>query len=136
MNDLLAGRLDYQCALASIAMPPVRAGQAKALAVLSPERSSIVPTLASTGEQGLPNFEASAWNAIFLPKGTPQPIVDRLHDAVVAAIDTPAVKRRIEAIGVTVVAPARRTPAYLQAFVESEIAKWAIALKAANIRPQ
>src|SRR3954471_15293178 len=61
MQDLIGGRLDYQCALASIAMPQIEAKQAKAIATLSPERSAVVPGVPSLGEQGLPDFDAAAW---------------------------------------------------------------------------
>ncbi len=136
MQDLIAGRLDYQCALANIAMPQIEAKQAKAIAVLSPERSPLMPMVASLQEQGLRDFDASAWNGIFLPKGTPAAIVEKLHAAIVATLETPAVRERLEQLGATVVAPERRSPAYLQKFVEAEIAKWAATIKAANIQQQ
>src|SRR6202021_3216387 len=88
---------------------------------------------ASTHEQGLTDFEASIWYALFLPKGAPDPIVAKLHDAAVATTETPSVRERLKDIGATVVAPERRAPEYLQKFVESEIFKWAVPIKAANI---
>jgi tripartite-type tricarboxylate transporter receptor subunit TctC len=136
MQDLIGGRLDYQCALASIAMPQIEAKQAKAIATLSPERSAVVPSVPSLKEQGLPDFDASAWNGIFLPKDTPRAIVEKLHAAIVATMETPAVRERLQQFGATVVAPERRSPAYLQKFVEAEIAKWAATIKAADIQPQ
>ena len=92
-----------------------------------------MPKLASAQEQGLTNFDAGIWYAIFLPKGTPGPIVQKLHDATVATLNTSAVQDRLQAIGTTVVSTERRSPAYLQSFVESEIKKWAIIIKAAGV---
>jgi tripartite-type tricarboxylate transporter receptor subunit TctC len=89
--------------------------------------------LASAQEQGLAGFEAYFWDAFFLPKGTPQAIVKKLHEATIAAMETPAVQARLKEIGAEVVAPDRRSPEYLQKFVEREIEKWAGPIKAANI---
>jgi tripartite-type tricarboxylate transporter receptor subunit TctC len=136
MQDLIAGRIDYQCALANIALPQIEARNVKAIAMLSTERSPIMPAVASAHEQGLGNFDASAWNGIFLPRQTPAAIVDKLHAAIVAALETSAVKERLTQLGANVVPPQRRSPAYLQSFVASEIEKWAATIKAANIKPE
>jgi tripartite-type tricarboxylate transporter receptor subunit TctC len=105
----------------------------KAIAVLSRDRSRMLPTLASAHEQGLAGFEANYWNGLFLPKGTPEPIVQKLHDAVVATIDSPSMQARLKEIGVTVVAPERRSRDYLQKFVASEIEKWAGPIKKSGV---
>ena len=136
MQDLIGGRIDYQCALANLAMPQIEGKQAKAIATLSPERSAVMPAIPSLKEQGLPDFDASAWNGLFLPKDTPRDIVEKLHAAVVATMDTPSVRERLQQFGATVVAPDRRSPAYLQKFVEAEIVKWAATIKTAHIQPQ
>ena len=106
----------------------------KAIVVLSRDRSPMLPTLASAHEQGLVDFEANYWNGLFLPKGTPEPIVQKLHDAVVATIDNASVQARLKEIGVTVVAPERRSREYLQKFVASEIEKWAGPIKISGVR--
>jgi tripartite-type tricarboxylate transporter receptor subunit TctC len=136
MTDLIAGRIDYQCPNTTVAVPQIEAGAVKALAILSPARSSILPELPTAEEQGLSGVEASIWYGLFLPKGTPEPIVARLHDAVIAAIDTPSLRARLKDIGATVTPPEQRSPEYLQRFVEREIARWALAIKAANIAGQ
>ena len=133
MQDLIAGRIDYQCPNTTVALPQIEAGTIKPIAILTRERSPILPDLASAREQGLTDFEASIWYALFLPKGTPDPIVAKLHDAAVATMETTSVRERLKDIGATVVAPARRSPEYLHKFVESEIAKWAVPIRAANI---
>ena len=96
-------------------------------------RSPILPLLAKAHEQGLTNFEAMAWNAFFMPKNTPAAIVKKLNDATIETMDNPAVKDRMLELGVAAVPAERRSPDYLQKFVESEIAKWAVAIKAAGI---
>ena len=106
----------------------------KAIAILSKDRSRILPDLASAQEQGLANFEVNFWNAFFFPKGTPAPIVQKLHAATVATMEMPIVQGRLKDIGATVVASERRSPDYLRKFVKSEIEKWTAVIKAANIK--
>jgi tripartite-type tricarboxylate transporter receptor subunit TctC len=136
MQDLVAGRIDYQCALANLAMPQIEGKNVKAIAVLTPERSPLMRDIPSLGEQGLTDFDASAWNVIVLPKDTPRDIVDTLHKALFEALDTPAVRDRLAQMGASVVAKERRSPAYLQKWTEAEIAKWATIVKSAGIAPQ
>jgi tripartite-type tricarboxylate transporter receptor subunit TctC len=133
MQDLIAGRTDYQCALPADARPQIESKAVKAIATLSLDRSPALPLLSSSHEQGLPNFTASTWNAFFFGKGTPAPLVQRLNEATVATLESPGVRTKLQDMGATVVAPARRSPEYLQHFVESEIAKWAAVIKAAGI---
>ena len=134
MQDLIAGRIDYGCFEPPITVPQVESKAVQAIAILTKNRSPTLPNLASAHEQGLKDFEAHSWYAIFLPKGTPAPIVRKLHDATIAAMNTPAVHAKLQEIGAIVVASERRSPEYLQKFVESEIEKWAGPIKAANIR--
>lgn len=133
MQDLIAGRLDYQCPLLAIAIPQIEAKKVKALATLTRNHSTIVPGLASAREQGLTDFEVSTWNAFFLPRGASLVIVRRLHDATLTAIGSSAVQERLKQIGAELVPPERRTPDYLQQFVASEISKWAAAIKLAGV---
>jgi tripartite-type tricarboxylate transporter receptor subunit TctC len=133
IQDLIAGRIDYQCAGAGTVLPQIESGTMKALAILGRNGSPVVPALASAHAQGLTDFDAGVWNALFLPKGTPQPIVRKLHDAVVGTMNTPAVQARMKEFGADFVEPERRSPEYLQAFVESEIAKWAGPIKALGL---
>jgi tripartite-type tricarboxylate transporter receptor subunit TctC len=131
--DLIAGRIDYQCPTGAVAVPLIEGKQAKLLATLTRNRWQRLPSLATAHEQGLTDFEAYIWFALFLPRGTPPAIVQKLNAAAVEAMSTPAVQARLGEIGATVVAPERRSPAYLQKFVESEISKWAAPIKAAGI---
>ena len=132
MQDLVAGRIDYQCTTGS-AIAQIESKTVKPIAILAKERSPILPQLASAHEQGLTDFEAEVWFAIFLPKGTPPPIVQKLHAASLAAMNAAVVQAQMKNIAASVVAPGRRSPAYLQQFVESEIEKWAGPIRAAGV---
>jgi len=132
-QDMLAGRLDYMCPLSASATPQIESGQVKAIAVLAKERSPVLPNLASALEQGLTDLDTRAWNGFFLPKGTPAAIVQKLNEAASATIDTPSVRERLREIGVSTVARERRSPDYLQKFVEAEIEKWAVPIRSAGV---
>src|SRR5262245_40890964 len=133
MQDLIAGRIDYFCALAAAAMPQISGNTMRALAILTRNRSPLLPNLPSAHEQGLTDFDSNFWSGFFLPKGTPAPIVQKLHAASVQTLDTPAVEARLKELGVTVVGRDRRSPEYLKKFLDSEIARWAALIKAAGI---
>jgi tripartite-type tricarboxylate transporter receptor subunit TctC len=128
IQDLIAGRTDYFCTFIPTVLPQIEAKLIKPIAMLTKNRAPLLPRLASGDEQGLKDFEAYTWFAFFLPKHTPPSIVRKLHDATVAAMETPSLQERLKEIGATVVAPERRSPEYLQKFVEGEIVKWAAAI--------
>jgi tripartite-type tricarboxylate transporter receptor subunit TctC len=133
MQDLAGGRIDYMCEIVTTALPQIEGGAVKAIATLTKARSPVLPKLATADEQGLKDFEAYTWNALFLPKGTPEPIIKKLHEASVQAMETPAVKDRLQGLGASLVAPERRSPDYLANFVRSEIEKWAVPIKASGV---
>jgi tripartite-type tricarboxylate transporter receptor subunit TctC len=132
-QDMLAGRLDYMCPLSASATPQIESGQVKVITVLAKDRSPVLPNLASAFEQGLADLDTRGWNGFFLPKGTPAAIVQKLSEAASATIDTPSVRERLREIGVSTVAPERRSPDYLQKFVEAEIEKWAVPIRSAGV---
>jgi tripartite-type tricarboxylate transporter receptor subunit TctC len=135
MRDLVAGRVDYFCPAVTVAIAPISRHDVKAIAILARSRAQVLPELASAHEQGLADFSAWTWFALFLPRGVPEPVTARLHEAAVAAIAMPFMQARLKQIGAEVVSPERRSQAYLQKFVESEITKWASDLKAAQLKP-
>jgi tripartite-type tricarboxylate transporter receptor subunit TctC len=136
MPDLIAGRIDYNCSLAALAIPQIESKTVKAIAIFAKSRLPILPNLASAHEQGLSNFEVNPWYAFFLPKGTPVPIVQKLREAIIATAETPAVQEKLKELGYVLVAPERRSTEYLRKFVQSEVEKWAGVIKAANIKPE
>jgi tripartite-type tricarboxylate transporter receptor subunit TctC len=133
MQDLMGGRIDYICDVISTALPLIRSNSVKPIALLSPQRSAVLPELATAQEQGLAGFDADAWNAFFLPRGTPDPIVRRLAKATSDALDLSWVRERLAGLGLNVPAPERRTPEYLAKLVASELEKWAAPVKASGI---
>jgi tripartite-type tricarboxylate transporter receptor subunit TctC len=133
LQDLLPGRLDYQCVPIAGVVPQIEGKLIKALAIMSRERSPVLPLLATAHAQGLTDFEVEAWYALFLPKGTPAAIIGKLHDAADAAMNAPDVRARLEELGIEVVAPERRSPDYLAKFVLREIEKWAGPIKATGV---
>jgi tripartite-type tricarboxylate transporter receptor subunit TctC len=133
MQDLIAGRIDYFCTLSGTVASQVEGKLVKPIANLSRERSPMLPALATAQEQGLKDFDASTWFGFFVPRHTPPPVIQKLHDATVEAMDTPSVQERLKEAGAMTVAPERRSPDYLQKFVASEIEKNAAPLKAAGI---
>lgn len=133
MQDLIAQRVDYLCIDTPVANSQIAGGAIKPIAILTRGRSPSLPNLASADEQGLAGFEASNWSAFFLPKGTPAPIVQKLHDATVAAMNNPTVQKRFKENGIDLVADDRRSSAYLAQFVTDEIAKWAKPIKASGL---
>jgi tripartite-type tricarboxylate transporter receptor subunit TctC len=133
MQDLIAGRIDYFCALGAAAMPQLSNNNLKALAVLTRERSPLFPVLATAHEQGLPDFDSYFWGAVFYPKGTPDDIVRRLQQVCAASIDTPAIQERLKTVGAIAVPPDKRSSEYLRTFLDAELAKWAAIIKASGV---
>jgi tripartite-type tricarboxylate transporter receptor subunit TctC len=131
MQDLIAGRVDYLCDIITTAKVQIDAGTVKPIAVLTKERSKVLPDVPTAIEQGF-DVEAYTWNAFFLPKGTPVPIVQKLRQATVEAMKTPAIREKLEAAGLILVSDDRTTPEYLANFVQNEIVKWAAPIKASG----
>jgi tripartite-type tricarboxylate transporter receptor subunit TctC len=132
MQDLMSGRVDYLCDIITTAKPQIDAGTVKAIAILTKARSPALPDVPTAIEQGF-DVEAYTWNAFFLPKGTPEAIVRKLHDATVEAMKTPALREKLESAGLQFVSDDRTTPDYLARFVQSEITKWAVPIRAGGI---
>ncbi len=136
MQDLISGRIDYFCGFPSNVIGQIESGTVKAVAIFSKTRLPVLPNLPTAHEQGLADFEITAWYAFFLPKATPAPIVQKLREATIATMRTPTVEEKLKLLGYTLVAPERRSSEYLQKLVEAEIKRWAAAIRAAEITPQ
>lgn len=132
-NDLLARQFDFLCDQIPHTVEHVKSGSVTMLAVAMPQRVDVLPDIPTTIEAGLPAYQASGWNAMFAPKGTPGPIVEKLSQALRAALEAPHVRDRLDKIGALAPSQENRTPAGLRKFVASEIEKWAPILKAANV---
>jgi tripartite-type tricarboxylate transporter receptor subunit TctC len=136
LNDLVAGVVDYMCDQIVNLVEQINGGTIKAYAIATPERSPALPNLPTTKEAGMPDYEVSAWNALFAPKDTPKPIVAQLNGALVKALDDPTTKKRLLDLGAVLPQGNERTPDYLGEFVKKEVARWTPVLKAAGVTAQ
>jgi tripartite-type tricarboxylate transporter receptor subunit TctC len=133
IQDLIGERIDYMCDTIQTGAQLAKDNLAKPIAVLSKKRVAIIPEVPTSGEQGLPGVEASVWNAFFLPKGTPDAIVRKLNAAVNQSLENPALRKRLEDLGLEIVPPEQRTPEYLAKFLPEDIERWAKPIRAAGI---
>jgi tripartite-type tricarboxylate transporter receptor subunit TctC len=129
LNDLVAGQVDYMCDQIVNLVPQIQAGTIKAYAVALPQRSPALPDVPTTKEAGMPEFQVSAWNAVFAPKGTAPEIVKKLNAALVKAVEDPGTSKRILDLGGDLSNKEARTPEGLRKLVESEVARWNKVLK-------
>ena len=132
MNALVGGQVDYMCDQIVNAVPQINGGTIKVYAIATAARNPSLPDVPTTKEAGLPEFEASAWNALFAPKGTPKPIVDKLSDALSKALDDEGVRKRLLDLGSDIPDGPRRGGAALGALVKSEVDKWGKVIKEAG----
>jgi tripartite-type tricarboxylate transporter receptor subunit TctC len=132
MNALVGGQVDYMCDQIVNAVPQVLGGTIKAYAIATEERNPSLPNVPTTKEAGMPEFQASAWNALFAPQGTPKAIVDKLSAALDKALDDEATRKRLLELGSDIPGKNRRGGPALTTLVTSEIAKWSPVIKAAG----
>jgi tripartite-type tricarboxylate transporter receptor subunit TctC len=102
-------------------MPYIQGGKLRPIAIGGRTRSPALPEVPTIAESGLPGYEMYEWNAVFVPAGTPAPVIDRLSKAIAATLGEPEVRQRLEALGAEVIGS---TPAELDAFRRAELAKW------------
>jgi tripartite-type tricarboxylate transporter receptor subunit TctC len=133
MQDLIGGRIDYFCDTIQTGAIQAKAGTVKGIAVMAPKRVPIIADLATTGEQGLPGVEATVWNAFFLPKGTPDPIVRKLNKTMSDTVDDPGIRKKLEDLGLEILPKEQRTPEHLAQYLPQEIERWGKVIKAAGI---
>ena len=136
MTDLIAGHIDLLMVQAAIALPQVRAGTIKALAVLQPTPSPVVPGVPSVDEAGVPGIHLPGWFGFFAPKGTPKDVIAKLNAAMVEALADAAVRARFADLGLDIASRDQQAPAGLAAFQKAEIEKWWPLIKAAGIKIQ
>lgn len=132
LQDLMAGRIDYLCDAVSTELSPIKAASVRPIAMLTMRRTAVLPDVPTAKEQGFA-VDANNWIGLFFPRGTPDPIIHHLRDATVAAMNTPALRARMETIGTDLVAADRTSSSYLQHYVASEIKKWATPIKESGV---
>jgi tripartite-type tricarboxylate transporter receptor subunit TctC len=136
MNDLVGGNVDFMCDQIVSVAQQVAGGTIKAYAVATPNRNPALPNVPTTAEAGLPNFQVSAWNAVFAPKGLPAPVAARLSQALATAVTDAGVKKRLSDLGADVPDAAGASPAALTALVKRENERWIPLLKNAGVVAQ
>ena len=133
LQDVIADRIDYMCTTIQSGAVQAKQGTVKGIAVMALKRAAIIPDLATTGEQGLKGVEASVWNGFFFPKGTPKPIVEKMHQAIETMIARPEIRQKMESLGLEILPPEQRTTAHLAQFLKEDIERWGKVIKAAGI---
>ena len=131
MPDLLANRITMSFANITNAMPLVREGKLRALAISSIKRSALAPDLPTMAESGYPGFEAVPWFGLLAPSGTPQEVIDKIHDETVKVMALPEVRKKFEELGIEAVG---NTPAEFAAVIKKETPEWAKVIKEADIK--
>jgi len=133
MNDLLGGQIELMFDQVISASPHIAAGDVRPIAVTGATRAAAIPDVPTTAEAGLPELDTTAWSALFVPKGTPKPVVERLNAALGEALDDKDVVARLAKLGSDVPPPEARTPDALGKLVRSEIEKWVPLIASAEL---
>ena len=131
LTDLIGGRLQLSFDNIPPAIPHVRSGKLRALAVTAARRSPLLPELPTVAQSGLPGFDVSAWFGLLVPAATPQPVVQRLHAETVKALNDPAVRERLEQLGFEVVAS---SPEEFGKRIRDETARWARIIRESGVK--
>ncbi|HTT46415.1 MAG TPA: tripartite tricarboxylate transporter substrate binding protein [Pseudolabrys sp.] len=131
LPDLLAGRLTMFFGNIVNVLPQVREGKLRAFAITSLKRSALAPDLPTMAESGYPGFEAVPWFGLLAPAGTPQPIIDKLHDETVKVLAMPDVRKTMQQQGLDIIG---NTPAEFAAAIKTETPHWAKVIKEAGIK--
>jgi len=131
VTDLIGGQVDYMFDSVTSALPHIRSGKLRAIAVTTTKRSSALPGVPTIAEAGLPGYDLSPWFAVYMPAGTPRPVVVKINAALVEAMKLPDVKARFATIGAEAVGS---TPEQLATHLEAEMAKWGKIIQARGIR--
>jgi tripartite-type tricarboxylate transporter receptor subunit TctC len=132
MNDLLGGQVDFMCDQTTSTTSQIKGGKIKVYGITSAQRVASLPDVPTLQEQGLNGVEVGIWHGLYAPKGTPQPVLDKLVGALQAALREADVRQRFTDLGAVTYGPERQTPAALEAHLKAEIEKWAPLIKKAG----
>jgi tripartite-type tricarboxylate transporter receptor subunit TctC len=136
MNALVAGQVDYMCADIVTAAPQLQASTIKGYAIASTSRNPAIPTVPTSTEAGLPEFQATGWFALFAPKGTPKPAVNRLTEVLDRALDDEGTRKRLIEVGNDIPEKSRRGQQALRVLLKNEIARWTPIIQAADVKAE
>ena len=133
MNDLLGGQVDFMCDQTTSTTAQIKSGKVKVYGVTTRKRVPSLPDIPTLDEQGLKGFEVSIWHALYAPKGTPKPVIEKLEHALQDALKDETVRKRFAELGAEAVPLEQATPAALAAHLKAEIAKWGPVIKKAGV---
>ena len=133
LTALMGGQVQLAVDTVVASTPLIKAGKIKPIAVLSPQRLTLLPNVPTVAESGYPGFEALSWSGMSVPKGTPAPVVAKLEAAFKEVMSSPAIKQKMESNGFVV--PVQGVKPYTD-FVASELQRWVKVIKTAGIKPQ
>jgi tripartite-type tricarboxylate transporter receptor subunit TctC len=133
LQDLLGGQIPLMFINQDVALPHIKAGKLRALAVTSLQRNPLYPDVPTIHESGFPNFQALSWSGLSAIKGTPQPIVDKLEAAMKKIMSSPEIRQRMDAVGFVI--PEQGSAPYTR-FMKSEIELWTRVIRTAGIKPE
>ena len=133
MNDLLGGQVDFMCDQTTNTTSQIKSGKVKVYGVTSAKRVPSLPEIPTLQEQGLKSFEVGIWHALYAPKGTPKPVLDKLVGALQDSVKDEGVRKKFADLGATTYPPDKATPAALQAHLKAEIDKWTPLIKKAGV---
>lgn len=133
MNDLLGGQVDFMCDQTTNTTSQIKGGKIKVYGVTTKTPVASLPNVPTLESAGLPNFEIGVWHALYAPKGTPKPVIDRLSKSLQIALKDATVKQRFADLGTEPVAENRATPQALRVFLKSEIDRWGPIIKKAGV---
>ena len=133
MNDLLGGQVDFMCDQTTNTTSQIKSGKVKVYGVTSAKRVPSLPEVPTLQEQGLKGFEVGIWHALYAPKGTPKPVLDKLVGALQDSVKDEGVRKKFADLGATTYPPDKATPAALQAHLKAEIDKWTPLIKKAGV---
>lgn len=131
IQDVIGGQVDMMFDTTVVAGPHIQRGKVRALAVTSAKRLESLPNVPTVAESGVPGFEVVSWQAIFVPAGTPKPVIDRLHTEATKILQLPDMQDRLKVLGMQ---PSGMTTDQVSAFQKAEVEKWAQVIKAANVK--
>jgi tripartite-type tricarboxylate transporter receptor subunit TctC len=133
MNDLLGGQVDFMCDQTSNTVSQIKAGRIKVYGVTTKTRVPALPEVPTLQEAGLRNFEVSVWQGLYVPRGTPKPVMEKLTRALQTALANSTLKQRFVELGTVPASLERATPEALRAHLKAEIDKWGPIIKKAGV---
>jgi len=136
LTDLVGGQVDFMCDQTTNTTEQIKAGAVKAYAITSPERNDALPDLPTTAEGGLPELDVSIWHGLYVPAGTPEPVVQKLNEALNAALQDATVQERFAELGTTTVSAELATPEAHRERLQSQTELWKGVFAEAGVQPQ